>query len=61
MAYLAGNMHLDSDTILASYHQVAAIGAIILFVAESALIALLSFSHVKSGMNGHVSAGQAKS
>ncbi|MDB5104851.1 MAG: hypothetical protein JWP91_2540 [Fibrobacteres bacterium] len=47
MAYLAGNMHMDSDMIIASYQQIAAIGALALFFVEGALLALLAVSWKK--------------
>ena len=47
MVSLAGNMHLDPDMLLASYHHYAALGALVLFFAEGALITLFAIAWKK--------------
>jgi hypothetical protein len=44
MIHFAGNMHPDPDMILASFHHLAALGALALFLAEGALIGALVFA-----------------
>ena len=43
MSYLAGNLHLHSHLFLISYHHLAAIGALVLFLAEGTLLGLSVF------------------
>ncbi len=40
MAYLAGNLHLNTHLFLISYHHLAAIGALVLFLTEGTLLGL---------------------
>lgn len=49
MVTLAGNMNIDPDMLLASYHHYAALGALALFFAEGVLMTVLAIAWKKPG------------